>query len=128
MAVRSLRGRKDSYYESTTAVHICALFRCLAPLMRLKRAKNCPRRGAGNSMPRFMMPNIDGLEVCRSLKSDPETAGIRVVAMTGYHSPELEKKMLAEGAHVLLRKPFPSEVVVRECGFAELTTLPSEIA
>ncbi|MCH8140742.1 MAG: response regulator [Proteobacteria bacterium] len=76
-----------------------------------------------------MMPNIDGLEVCRSLKSDPETASIRVVAMTGYHSPELEKKMLAEGAHVLLRKPFPSEVVVRECGFSpQQIQLQTEIA
>ena len=77
----------------------------------------------------IMMPNIDGLEVCRSLKSDPETASIRVVAMTGYHTAELEKKMLAEGAHVLLRKPFPSEVVVRECGFPpQPVKLHTEIA
>src|SRR6056297_1195774 len=41
-----------------------------------------------------MMPGIDGIEVCRSLKSDSETAHIRVVAMTGYHTPELEKKIL----------------------------------
>lgn len=75
-----------------------------------------------------MMPGIDGLEVCRSLKSDPETESIRVVAMTGYHSPELEKKMLAEGAHVLLRKPFPNEVVVRECGFARKENLRTESA
>ncbi len=37
---RGLRGRKDSYYESTTAVRFPALFRCVTPLMRLKRAKN----------------------------------------------------------------------------------------
>ena len=76
----------------------------------------------------IMMPHIDGLEVCRSLKSDPETASIRVVAMTGYPTPELEKKMLAEGAHVLLRKPFPNEVVVRECGFTQQVGLHKEIA
>lgn len=69
-----------------------------------------------------MMPGIDGIEVCRSLKSDPETAHIRVVAMTGYHSPELENKMLAAGAQVLLRKPFSSEEVLRECGFSGATT------
>ncbi len=69
-----------------------------------------------------MMPGIDGIEVCRSLKGDPETAHIRVVAMTGYHSPELENKMLAAGAQVLLRKPFSSEEVLSECGFSSATT------
>jgi len=64
-----------------------------------------------------MMPGIDGLDVCRSLKGDPATAGIRVVAMTGHHSPELERKMLAAGAEVLLKKPFSTDEVLRECGF-----------
>ena len=67
-----------------------------------------------------MMPGIDGLEVCRSLKSDPQTQDIRVVAMTGYHTPQLQKKMLAAGAQVLLSKPFPNELVIRECGFDEM--------
>ncbi len=67
----------------------------------------------------IMMPGIDGIEVCRSLKGDPETAHIRVVAMTGYHTPEVENKILAAGAQVLLSKPFSSEEVLRECGFSE---------
>jgi excisionase family DNA binding protein len=65
-----------------------------------------------------MMPGMDGVEVCRSLKADPQTAHVRVVAMTGYHTPEIEGRMLAAGAQVLLRKPFSSEEVLRECGFA----------
>jgi len=68
-----------------------------------------------------MMPGVDGTEVCRRLKQDPETAGIRVVAMTGFHSPEVEKKMLAAGAEVLLRKPFGSAEVLAACGFTETT-------
>lgn len=64
-----------------------------------------------------MMPGIDGLEVCKSLKSDSETKNIRVIAMTGHHSPELERKMLSAGADVLLKKPFSAEQVLRECGF-----------
>jgi excisionase family DNA binding protein len=64
-----------------------------------------------------MMPGMDGIEVCRSLKGDPDTAHVRVVAMTGYHTPEIEKKILAAGAQVLLKKPFASEQVLRECGF-----------
>lgn len=64
-----------------------------------------------------MMPGIDGVEVCRRLKADPQTAGIRVVAMTGHHTPELERRILAAGAQVLLKKPFSSRDVLRECGF-----------
>jgi len=63
-----------------------------------------------------MMPGVDGIEVCRRLQSDPQTSAIRVVAMTGYHSPEVEKKMLAAGAEVLLRKPFSSAEVLAACG------------
>ena len=68
-----------------------------------------------------MMPGVDGTEVCRRLKSDPETSRIRVVGMTGFHSPEVEKKMLAAGAEVLLRKPFTSAEVLTACGFATTT-------
>ena len=64
-----------------------------------------------------MMPGINGLDVCRSLKADPDTADIRVIAMTGYHSAEVERDMLTAGAQVLLKKPFPAERVIRECGF-----------
>jgi excisionase family DNA binding protein len=64
-----------------------------------------------------MMPGVDGFEVCRRLKADPATAHIRVVAMTGYHSPEAEKRMLAAGAAVMLRKPFSAQEVLKACGF-----------
>ena len=65
----------------------------------------------------IMMPGLDGVQVCKSLKSDPSTAEIRVVAMTGHHSAELETLMLNSGAEVLLRKPFDSTRVIKECGF-----------
>lgn len=74
----------------------------------------------------IMMPGMDGTEVCRRLKADPDTAHIRVVAMTGYHTPEVEKKALAAGAQVLLRKPFSSEDVLRECGFSEISATTKE--
>ena len=64
-----------------------------------------------------MMPGIDGIEVCRSIKNDQETKDIRVISTTGYHSAELEKKMLSAGAQVLLKKPFSAEILLRECGF-----------
>jgi len=69
----------------------------------------------------IMMPGIDGIEVCRSLKEDPDSSDIRVVAMTGYYTPEVEKKILAAGAEVLLKKPFGSDEVLRECGFQKVS-------
>lgn len=65
----------------------------------------------------IMMPGVDGVQVCKSLKSDPATEAIRVVAMTGHHSAELEAQILNSGAEVLLIKPFDSATVIRECGF-----------
>ncbi|MFW6092541.1 MAG: response regulator [Pseudomonadota bacterium] len=67
----------------------------------------------------IMMPGIDGIDVCRSLKQDPETRNVRVVAMTGYHTDEVEQEILAAGAQVLLEKPFSSDAVLRECGLSE---------
>ncbi len=64
----------------------------------------------------IMMPRVDGFEVCRQLKSDPATMHIRVVAMTGYYSPETSRRIMAAGADYLLRKPFPNEEVLRACG------------
>jgi excisionase family DNA binding protein len=74
----------------------------------------------------IMMPGIDGIEVCRSLKTDPDTRDVRVVAMTGYYSPEVENKILAAGAQVLLKKPFSSMEVLRECGFSEVSELTTQ--
>lgn len=58
------------------------------------------------------MPNMDGHEVCRRLKESEETANIAVLAMSGRHSAELEKRFLEAGAAAFLKKPFqPAEVL-----------------
>ncbi|HMM77713.1 MAG TPA: response regulator [Gammaproteobacteria bacterium] len=54
----------------------------------------------------LMMPGLDGFEVCRRLKADPQTRGIRVIAMTGYASPENAARALDAGAEHCLAKPF----------------------
>jgi excisionase family DNA binding protein len=62
-----------------------------------------------------MMPGIDGVEVCRTIKADPETRDIRVVAMTGHYTPELERRIRGAGAEQLLKKPFGTEEVLAAC-------------
>jgi excisionase family DNA binding protein len=67
----------------------------------------------------LMMPGLDGFEVCERLKSDPTTSHIRVVAMTGYYSPDRVQKILAAGADRFLRKPFSNSEVIEACGLVE---------
>jgi excisionase family DNA binding protein len=64
----------------------------------------------------IMMPGIDGVEVCRLLKEDTDTAGIRVVAMTGHYTTELEQSIRAAGAECLLKKPFSTDELLEACG------------
>lgn len=63
----------------------------------------------------IMMPGLDGIQVCKAIKEEPSTRDIRVVAMTGHYSPELENRMLAAGAVTLLKKPFSQEEMLTAC-------------
>lgn len=53
----------------------------------------------------LMMPGMDGFEVCRTLKQDPATRHIRVLAMTGYPTSENIERIMNAGAEVCLEKP-----------------------
>lgn len=66
------------------------------------------------------MPGMDGFQVCKTIKADPETASTVVIAMTGYHSPDTESKILECGAVRCFAKPFePSEVAAYIDGLFE---------
>ncbi|NEX21901.1 response regulator [Thiorhodococcus mannitoliphagus] len=54
----------------------------------------------------LMLPGVDGFAICQHLRNDPETAHIRVIAMTGYDSPENRARILDAGAEICLSKPF----------------------
>jgi signal transduction histidine kinase len=52
------------------------------------------------------MPEMDGLEVCRSIRAEPELAGMKVIITTGYPGhPKLEELAELGFTHVLA-KPF----------------------
>ncbi|HSG88872.1 MAG TPA: response regulator [Pseudomonadales bacterium] len=72
----------------------------------------------------LMMPGVDGFEVCRRLKSDATTCHMRVVAMTGYYSPDRVQKILATGADRFLRKPFANSEVLEACGLVQAAAAP----
>ena len=54
----------------------------------------------------LMMPEMDGLEVCRRLKADPATRGIPVVFLTASNEMEHLVKGFEAGAVDYLTKPF----------------------
>ena len=49
-----------------------------------------------------MMPRLDGRELCRLIKADPELAHTRVVLMSAVHKLDLREY----GEDVFIRKPF----------------------
>jgi len=74
---------------------------------------------AGKALPDLilldiMMPDIDGYEVCRRLKTDPATADIPVIFLSALGETEDKVKGLHLGAVDYITKPFqPDEVIAR---------------
>ena len=52
------------------------------------------------------MPEMDGLEVCRTISNEPELSDIRVIIITGYpEHPKLDE-VVALGYTNIFSKPF----------------------
>jgi excisionase family DNA binding protein len=60
----------------------------------------------------LMMDEMDGFEVCKRLKKNPETQHIRILAITGYDTPANRNRILAAGADGYLAKPLDPKVLV----------------
>lgn len=60
----------------------------------------------------FLMPDMDGFEVCRRLKSDEKTKDIPIIAVTVLKSPQELKRMFTAGITEHIPKPFKSEELV----------------
>lgn len=58
------------------------------------------------------MPLLDGIQVCRRLKSDPATRHIRIIGITGH--PESIPDLIDAGADACLEKPLAAQNVERE--------------
>jgi len=57
------------------------------------------------------MPGLDGFQVCRTIKADPQSSSTAVIAMTGYHTPETEARIVECGALRCLAKPIEPSAV-----------------
>ena len=57
----------------------------------------------------FIMPKMDGLEVCKQLKKAPATRHIPVILFTASSGKDIEELCRACGADACLRKPYETE-------------------
>ena len=60
----------------------------------------------------IMMPDMDGYEVCRHLKADPELMKIPVIFISSLNMPDQKIQAFREGAVDYVTKPFQAEEVL----------------
>jgi len=61
----------------------------------------------------IMMPGMDGFEVCRHLKADPQLKTIPIIILTAMTDTQLNVRAFDAGAELALRKPADPAVVLR---------------
>jgi len=59
----------------------------------------------------LIMPGMDGYSVCQRIKQNPATANIRIIAMTGFSTPDNIERILKAGAETCLSKPIDTKVL-----------------
>jgi two-component system cell cycle response regulator len=53
----------------------------------------------------LLMPDMDGLEICRRLRANPATANLAIIIVTAVNEPGVETRAKAAGADGLIYKP-----------------------
>jgi excisionase family DNA binding protein len=70
----------------------------------------------------IMMPDIKGNEVCKKVKTNPETSNTKIIVLSAYLDEEKFKEMKSHGADMCFSKPLPlpqlKEEVARLLEFA----------
>jgi CheY-like chemotaxis protein len=59
-----------------------------------------------------VMPELDGVSLCKKLKEDPETRGIPVILLTGNDAGYEAAKIFKTGNELLIEKPFLFEKLI----------------
>ncbi|MBW2312021.1 MAG: response regulator [Deltaproteobacteria bacterium] len=59
------------------------------------------------------LPDINGFEVCRQIKQNPDTAHIKILAVTGYDTEENKERILSAGADGYMAKPLDMDQLIR---------------
>jgi excisionase family DNA binding protein len=60
------------------------------------------------------MPGLDGFEVCRRIKSNPVTAGTKLVVVSGHADPDTARRARAVGADDFFPKPLAMPALIEQ--------------
>ena len=63
----------------------------------------------------IMMPGMNGIEVCQTLKASSVTRNLRIIAISGHYNPDLRERALAAGADRFFTKPLDVLAFRAEC-------------
>ncbi len=66
----------------------------------------------------LIMPGVDGYQLCKTLKDDPATVGIRIIAITGDPDPKAARKIVRLGAEICLAKPLKKQLLLEAVGLS----------
>lgn len=76
----------------------------------------------------LMMPGMTGLEVCRTLKESPETAGIPIIIVTALGQVAAKEAALTSGADDFVAKPVrPEDLRARVSAMLKVRRIRSEL-
>jgi len=59
------------------------------------------------------LPDMNGVEVCRQIKQNPDTAHIKILAVTDYDTEENRERMLSAGADGYMAKPLDMDPLIQ---------------
>jgi DNA-binding response OmpR family regulator len=60
----------------------------------------------------YMLPDINGNAVCRSIRSDDSLSGVKIIIVSGVVERDHVNKLLEDGADDFIQKPFSIEQLV----------------
>ncbi|MBU2614613.1 MAG: response regulator [Elusimicrobia bacterium] len=62
----------------------------------------------------IMLPGVNGFEICKQIRTLPFLKDIKILAMTGYDSPDIKQKIFDAGANDFLAKPMDIAVLIEK--------------
>lgn len=66
----------------------------------------------------ILLPRLDGIEVCRALKDDPVTSGIKIVMVTALAQDSTRQNAIEAGADDFVTKPFSPTALLQKADAA----------
>jgi DNA-binding response OmpR family regulator len=64
----------------------------------------------------LMLPGVNGFDVCRQIRADQNLAGTKILAVTGYDTPENLRRIMEAGADMYMTKPMDTAEILKAVG------------